>query len=89
MITVEAPPKKKPINKKTSSQYTETHNSCGTPECCGQCDTAISERSVPQGTTGKRKNTFTPLVPIRMADGTIKRLPPGKSGSSGGGGGGY
>jgi hypothetical protein len=24
--------------------------------------------------------------PIRMADGTIKRLPPGKSGSSGGGG---
>jgi hypothetical protein len=27
-------------------------------------------------------------VPIRMADGTIRRLPPGKSGSSGGGGGG-
>ena len=25
-------------------------------------------------------------VAIRMADGTIKRLPPGKSGSSGGGG---
>lgn len=29
-----------------------------------------------------------PNVAIRMADGTIKRLPPGKSGSSGGGGGG-
>jgi hypothetical protein len=88
MITVDGPAKKKPINKKTSRQYTETHNKCGTPECCGQCDTAISELSVPQGTTGKRKNTFTPLVGIRMADGTIKRLPPGKSGSSGGGGGG-
>ena len=25
-------------------------------------------------------------VPIRMADGTIRSLPPGKSGSSGGGG---
>jgi len=25
-------------------------------------------------------------VPIRMADGTIRNLPPGKSGSSGGGG---
>lgn len=25
-------------------------------------------------------------VPIRMADGSIRKLPPGKSGSSGGGG---
>ena len=47
---------------------------------------AVHELSVPQGTTGKRKNTFTPMVPIRMANGEIKRLPPGKSGSSGGGG---
>jgi len=29
-----------------------------------------------------------PNVKIRMADGTIKSLPPGKSGSSGGGNGG-
>ena len=46
----------------------------------------LAELSVPQGTTGKRKTVSTPLVAIRMADGTIKRLPPGKSGSSGGGG---
>ena len=46
----------------------------------------IKELSVPKGTTGKRDDVKTPLVPIRMADGKIKRLPPGKSGSSGGGG---
>lgn len=42
--------------------------------------------TVPQGTTGKRKKWTPKLQGIRMADGTIKRLPPGKSGSSGGGG---
>jgi hypothetical protein len=47
----------------------------------------INELSVPLGTTGKRAKISTPLVAIRMADGTIKKLPPGKSGSSGGGGG--
>ena len=36
------------------------------------------------GFTGKKINI--PNVPIRMANGTIKSLPPGKSGSSGGGG---
>jgi hypothetical protein len=46
----------------------------------------IKELSVPAGTTGKRKEVKTPLVAIRMASGEIKRLPPGKSGSSGGGG---
>lgn len=46
----------------------------------------IEELSIPKGTTGKRGDVSTPLVPIRMADGKIKRLPPGKSGSSGGGG---
>lgn len=46
----------------------------------------IKELSVPQGTTGHRKTVSTPLVAIRMASGEIKRLPPGKSGSSGGGG---
>ena len=46
----------------------------------------IAELSVPQGTTGKRTTVKTPLVAIRMASGKIKRLPPGKSGSSGGGG---
>jgi predicted DNA binding CopG/RHH family protein len=46
----------------------------------------INELSVPLGDTGKRTNVKTPLVPIRMASGKIKRLPPGKSGSSGGGG---
>jgi len=46
----------------------------------------VTELSVPLGDTGKRAKVFTSLVPIRMADGTIKRLPPGKSGSSGGGG---
>jgi hypothetical protein len=46
----------------------------------------ITEFSVPAGTTGKRKEWHTNTVPIRMADGKIKRLPPGKSGSSGGGG---
>jgi len=50
------------------------------------CEETINELSVPAGTTGKRKTVSTPLVPIRMADGSIKRLPPGKSGSSGGGG---
>jgi hypothetical protein len=50
------------------------------------CEETIDELSVPAGTTGKRKTVSTPLVPIRMADGSIKRLPPGKSGSSGGGG---
>ena len=46
----------------------------------------ISELSVPAGTTGKRKDWNPPMVGIRMADGTIKKLPPGKSGSSGSGG---
>jgi hypothetical protein len=32
------------------------------------------------------KPTKVKNVPIRMADGTIRNLPPGKSGSSGGGG---
>lgn len=32
------------------------------------------------------KPTKVKNVPIRMADGTIRSLPPGKSGSSGGGG---
>ena len=32
------------------------------------------------------QKTSTPNVKIRMADGKIKSLPPGKSGSSGGGG---
>jgi len=43
----------------------------------------IEEFSVPEGTTGKRKKVFSAMIPIRMADGTIKKLPPGKSGSSG------
>lgn len=34
------------------------------------------------------KKIRVPNVKIRMADGTIKSLPPGKSGSSGGGNGG-
>ena len=46
----------------------------------------ITELSVPQGTTGKRKTISTPLVAIRMANGKIEKHPPGKSGSSGGGG---
>jgi hypothetical protein len=41
------------------------------------------ELSVPEGTTGKRKKVFSAMVPIRMADGSIRSLPPGKSGSSG------
>lgn len=43
----------------------------------------ISELSVPQGTTSKRKTTETPMVSIRMASGKIEKHPPGKSGSSG------
>lgn len=46
----------------------------------------VSEMSVPAGTTGNRKEWSPPMVGIRMADGKIKKLPPGKSGSSGGGG---
>lgn len=46
----------------------------------------MQELSVPLGTTGKRKDVSTPLVAVRMASGKIKKLPPGKSGSSGGGG---
>lgn len=46
----------------------------------------VSELSVPAGTTGKRREWNPPLVGVRMADGKIKKLPPGKSGSSGGGG---
>ena len=46
----------------------------------------VNELSVPLGATGKRTNVKTSLVAIRMANGKIKRLPPGKSGSSGGGG---
>ena len=46
----------------------------------------ITELSVPQGTTGKRTTWKPPLVGVRMASGKIKKLPPGKSGSSGGGG---
>jgi hypothetical protein len=42
--------------------------------------------SVPLGATGKRTNIKVDMVPIRMADGKIKTLPAGKSGSSGGGG---
>jgi len=49
-------------------------------------ETQVNELNIPLGTTGKRGNTPTPLVAIRMADGKIKKLPPGKSGSSGGGG---
>lgn len=48
----------------------------------------VSELSVPAGTTGKRRDWNPPMVGIRMADGKIKKLPPGKSGSSGGGDGG-
>jgi len=48
----------------------------------------VSELSVPAGTTGQRKDWNPPMVGIRMADGKIKKLPPGKSGSSGGGDGG-
>lgn len=44
------------------------------------------EEKVIYDASGKKMNIS--LVPIRMADGKIKRLPPGKSGSSGGGGGG-
>jgi hypothetical protein len=47
----------------------------------------IKELSVPQGTTGNRKEVSTPMVAIRMASGKIEKHPPGKSGSSGGGGG--
>lgn len=45
----------------------------------------VTEFSVPAGTSGKRKKWNAPLVAVRMADGSIKKLPPGKSGSSGGG----
>jgi hypothetical protein len=47
----------------------------------------IKELSVPQGTTGKRKEISTPMIAIRMASGKIEKHPPGKSGSSGGGNG--
>jgi len=47
----------------------------------------IKEISVPQGTTGKRKEWKAPMVAIRMASGKIEKHPPGKSGSSGGGNG--
>ena len=47
----------------------------------------IKEMSVPQGTTGKRKEWKSPMVAIRMASGKIEKHPPGKSGSSGGGNG--
>jgi hypothetical protein len=43
----------------------------------------FSELTVRDG-SGKRIHIKN--VPIRMADGTLRRLPPGKSGSSGGGG---
>ena len=46
----------------------------------------VAELSVPKGTTGKRMEVHTPLVAVRNSSGQIKRLPPGKSGSSGGGG---
>ena len=46
---------------------------------------AISELSVPAGTTGKRKEVSAPSVAIRMASGKIEKHPAGKSGSSGGG----
>jgi len=48
----------------------------------------VAELSVPQGTTGKRKEVPTPMIAIRMASGKIEKHPPGKSGSSGGGNGG-
>lgn len=48
----------------------------------------VAELTIPQGTTGKRKDVGTPLVAIRMASGKIEKHPPGKSGSSGGGNGG-
>jgi len=44
---------------------------------------AKEEIEVSLGTTGKRKKVFSTKVPIRMADGSIRSLPPGKSGSSG------
>ena len=48
----------------------------------------LRELSVPQGTTGERKEVSAPMVAIRMASGKIEKHPPGKSGSSGGGDGG-
>lgn len=45
----------------------------------------IKEDTTPLGTTGHRTIWNAPKVDIRMADKTIKKLPPGKSGSSGGG----
>ena len=50
------------------------------------CEDNQNEMTAPLGTTGKRSEWNPPMVPIRMADGKIKKLPPGKSGSSGGGG---
>ena len=41
------------------------------------------EIEVSLGTTGKRKKVFSSKVAVRMADGSIRSLPPGKSGSSG------
>ena len=46
----------------------------------------LEELSVPQGTTGHRKEWHPKTVGIRMASGKIQRRPPGKSGSSGSGG---
>ena len=67
------------LGKKTSANYWSRK--------AWNCEeTEVNELSTPLGTTGKRSEVSTPLVPIRMADGKIKKLPPGKSGSSGGGG---
>jgi hypothetical protein len=46
----------------------------------------IAELSVPQGATGKRTDVRVDYETIRQADGKLRKLPAGKSGSSGGGG---
>ena len=51
-----------------------------------EVELASESITVAQGTTGKRVKWNPSLQGIRMADGTIRKLPPGKSGSSGGGG---
>jgi hypothetical protein len=72
-----------PLSKNNTKIYKKPRN-----DLISMRENNINELSVPQGTTGEKKNWNPPMVGIRMANGKIEKHPPGKSGSSGGGNGG-
>lgn len=48
------------------------HLHCGTPECCGQCDTAVKEDAMTAGDAGIPQDTKN-MGPVNVTDRRYKR----------------